>query len=58
MEQVAVTDDLGGEYSPIEELLSVSSNTTESYEDIVLEECEGLCVVEAVYSIDARSGWW
>ena len=46
----------GGEYEGVDELLTISSNTTDSYPDVVLEECTGLCVIEAAYSIDARSG--
>ena len=58
MEQLAVSDDFGSEFEAIDELLSISSNTTETYPDIVLEECDGLCVIEAAYTIDARSGWF
>ena len=55
--QLAVSEDFGGgEYEGVDELLSISSNTTDSYPDVVLEECTGLCVIEAAYSIDARSG--
>ena len=56
MEQTPITDDFGGEYEAIDELLSVSSNSTDTYPDVTLEQCTGLCVVEAAYSIDANSG--
>ena len=56
-DQLALSDDFGFEFEPINELLAISSNTTETYDDdVTLSECDGLCAIEAAYTIDTATG--
>ena len=57
-EQLAFTGDMGTEFEPITELLALSSNTSETYDDteVALDTCDGLCAIEAAFTIDTLTG--